>query len=201
MAEYSEMDRILSRYFDGSICAEELSKLEAKLLADGEFANHVSRTCLMHRQVSELLTETKLHALMDNFVTGSRTLPKDAVLQFTSADVRSKNASLLQPALLGRGRRNRLRSLVGWGTIAASALALAAWGVHSRKSSNGVGTTADASKTVPVQDTSAARQIVATLTQVDDCVWADNAPTLHHGQQLMKGDQVALSLRHGEGDI
>jgi len=130
MTEYPDLDRMLSRYFDGSISAKELAELESRVLADEEFADRVSRSCLLHRQIAELLTETRLHELMDNFIKGSRTLPQDAVLQFTSADSRNKNSSRSDPASAGRrylARKMAVRSLIAWGSVAVSVLALAAW--------------------------------------------------------------------------
>ncbi len=41
MLEYAELDRLLSRYFDGSVAADELALLESRLAADEQFAEHV----------------------------------------------------------------------------------------------------------------------------------------------------------------
>ena len=84
MNDGSEFDVLLSRYFDGTLSPSELAELEAKLLADEAFAEHVSSWCLVHRQIIELLTETRLHDLLDQFVQGTPGLPGRAFRQTTS---------------------------------------------------------------------------------------------------------------------
>ena len=79
MSDYSEFDVLLSRYLDGTLSTNELAQLEEKLVGDDAFAEHFSRWCLAHRQIVELLTETKLHDLMDQFVQGSPGLPKGRI--------------------------------------------------------------------------------------------------------------------------
>src|SRR5262245_31606982 len=191
MTEYPELDRLLSRYFDGSIEANELAALEGRLITDDAFAEQVSRWCLLHRQVSELLTETKLHALMDHFVKGSPSVPKDALLQLASTSTRQSGPKRSKSWL-------SLRQLFAWGAVAASLLALAAWTQHLRKDSNSSPApttfTKDSQSAAKQQEQNALspQQVVATLTQVEDCVWEPGAPALHHGQQLVKGDQIAL---------
>src|SRR5262245_38603140 len=85
MAEYAEFDGLLSRYFDGAATADEMAQLESRLIADEKFAEHFSRWCLLHRQITEVLTESTLHALMDRFATGSPSLPKTVLSQITSS--------------------------------------------------------------------------------------------------------------------
>ena len=58
MSDEAEFDRLLSRYLDGSVSAAELAQLESRLLADDEFTRRFSRWCLLHRQISELFTES-----------------------------------------------------------------------------------------------------------------------------------------------
>src|SRR5215831_17058197 len=81
MPEFEQFDAVLSRYLDGSIADDELAKLEAKLQADETFAAHFSRWCLLHRQIAELLTENTLHEIMDQFATGTGSLPKNVLKQ------------------------------------------------------------------------------------------------------------------------
>src|SRR3972149_1367500 len=79
MSEYPELDRLLSRYLDGSASRDDMATLETQLAADEKFAEHFARWCLTHRQVSELLTESKLHQLMDQCVKSAPGFPKDAL--------------------------------------------------------------------------------------------------------------------------
>ena len=71
MANNDAWDLLLSKYFEGSITSEELKRLEEELLRDSEFAHYVAQWCVMHRQIGDLLTEDRLHELMDQFVTRS----------------------------------------------------------------------------------------------------------------------------------
>ena len=85
MPGFEQFDEILSRYLDGSISPDQLAQLDAKLLADETFAAHFSRWCLLHRQIAELLTESTLHEIMDQFATGTGSLPKNVLKQSGSA--------------------------------------------------------------------------------------------------------------------
>src|SRR5262249_32657777 len=74
MANNEAWDLLLSKYFEGSIAPEELKRLEEELLRDNQFAHYVAEWCVMHRQIGDLLTEDRLHELMDQFVTRSPAL-------------------------------------------------------------------------------------------------------------------------------
>jgi Concanavalin A-like lectin/glucanases superfamily len=175
MSDYPDLDRLLSRYLDGSVDADELALLESQLAVDEHFAEHFARWCLAHRQVSELLTENKLHRLMDQFVTTAPGLPKQTVNQ-----LRESSAAV--------ARKQYRRTLV-WMACTSAVVLSAIWllAIRSQPESeeNGV-RLADAAVD------SSAPKVVATLTQVVDCAWAAGAPALHHGQLLRVGDQVAL---------
>ncbi len=178
MSEYPELDRLLSRYLDGSAEAADMATLEATLAADEQFAEHFARWCLAHRQIADLLTESKLHLLMDQFATSSPSLPKEA---FRERRERSSGGS---GGGSGGGRR-----MFAWATIAGALLSVGAWLWVDRSEPQ----TADptVAKTV-TEPTTSELVIAATLTQIVDGVWAKGAPALHHGQLLHVGDQVAL---------
>src|SRR6478752_1865023 len=193
--EYSGLDRILSRYFDGSIGAEELAELEAKLNADDQFAAYASRWCLLHRQIAELLTETQLHELMDDFIKGSPTFPRDTLLQLTPAATRAGSKS--QSGVLSRMRRIAVdwqpsrRFMIG-AVIAASTLVFLASRMHFQDGPRNAASPGTDQDVNSQRAADASQEVVATLTQVEDCVWQADAPVLHHGQQLMKGNRIAL---------
>jgi hypothetical protein len=179
MTDYAEFDLLLNRYLDGTLSAEELAQLEAQLVTDEAFAEHFSRWCLAHRQIAELLTETKLHDLMDQFMQGSPGLPKGAFRQPSAAATPSSAAD-------GAAHKVRNRRLGRWQALAAAVAitGIIAWWVVDRPSA-----------LAPVKSLPAPirGQIIATLTQVVDGVWAPGAPELGHGQQLAKGSRVALA--------
>ena len=113
MSDYREFDELLSRYFEGSISSEDLSRLEQNLLADEMFAQHVSQWCLMHRQIADLLTEKALHELMEGYVTGSPALQQEIFNQ-------SSPASAQNLARRDSHRISRLnRRLLGFAVVAA----------------------------------------------------------------------------------
>ncbi len=193
-SQYSALDRILSRYFDGTIDAEELAELEAKLVADNQFAAYASRWCLLHRQIAELLTETKLHELMDDFIKGSPTFPKDTLLQLTPAAAR---AGSKPQSGLSRMRRiahdwQPSRRFVVAAVIAASTLVFFASRMHFQQTPGNAASPATDQEANSQHAADASQEVVATLTQVEDCVWQADAPVFHHGQQLMKGNRIAL---------
>lgn len=170
MSAYSDFDRLLSRYLDGSASAADMTALEAQLANDDQFAEHVAQWCLAHRQISELLTESKLHDLMDQFSTTMPGLPREAL-----REPRAERSTVLSWS-----------QRLAWTGLAAAILAVAAWYLML--------------PTVPVEKQLADKgrmqinlgEPFATLTQIVDGVWAPGAPELHYGQPLRLGDQVAL---------
>ncbi len=194
MSEYTEFDPLLSKYLDGSIRSEELVQLETKLLGDSEFAAHFSRWCLLHRQVTELLTENTLHQLMDQFSQGAPSLPIAALSQLTSGAPPS--APLGSFSIQNRSRRGTWRSThTNWEAslfnrfwvpgIATAALLLISFGLYYQFRSAPSGLTGEDINTIRRQS-SENLDVVATLTQVVDGVWAKKAPTLETGQLLAK---------------
>jgi hypothetical protein len=172
MSQYSEFDHLLSRYLDGSASAADVAALETQLAADEQFAEHFAQWCLAHRQISELLTESKLHDLMDQFSTSMPGLPKEAL-----RDQRERSA-----------KSSSWTQSLAWAGLAGAILVAAAWYVT------------DTWIPAPLKDLAAkpaaadanGPEIVATLTQIVDGVWEPGAPALHYGQPLRLGDQVAL---------
>jgi hypothetical protein len=185
--QFPQFDRLVSRFLDGDISANELSLLESKLTSDEQFAEHFARWCLAHRQITELLTESKLHVLMDQYVKSSPALPKDAFLATGRMVTRENSAASSESwnATAQRGHGDRPRFGRRFSRVIAIAAILFGIGVLApwlRKEAPRqiVSTRADATS-------------VATLTQVVDAVWVSDAPVLHHGQQLEQGSRVALT--------
>jgi hypothetical protein len=181
MSDYTELDHLLSRYLDGSVNADELAQLESCLLTDEKFAEHFSRWCLLHRQISELLAESALHEIMDQFVKGSPALPK-ALTQFGSAAHKPPETPTTM-AFSGQRRKQYAGPGTRWfsrrwfvlGAAAAAVIMIAAWAIQQRSNSR-------------LNDT----DVVATLTQLVDGVWEPYATGLHPGQLLGTGSRIAL---------
>lgn len=177
MSEYAELDCILSRYFDGSASTADVAALESRLADDVASAEHVARWCFTHRQISDLLTESKLHDLLDQF-SNSPLLPREAFRE-------------------GRERNSAASSRIGqrmlsWAALAGAVLVVGTWLYLNRV------------KQVesPIDPTSIARSeptgkesgpaVAATLTQLADCTWSPSATPFHHGQLLHVGDRVTI---------
>lgn len=176
MSEYAELDRILSRYFDGSASAADVAELESRLADDAAAAEHVARWCFTHRQIADLLAESQLHDLMDRF-SSSPLLPKEA---FRTG--RDRNAES------GRfGQR-----MMSWAALAGAVLLVGTWLYLNRGIPEAISTdpTTVARPTTTHKDAGPA--VAATLTQLADCTWCPDAPQFDHGQLLHVGDRVAI---------
>lgn len=191
---------LLNRYFDGAASAEEVAALEARLLADDEFADRVSRWCLMHRQITELMTENALHEIMDRFVQGAPRPPKQVWAGAQSVSRVDDEGSSIP---VGRGRK--------WLFAAATAAAVAAivaasWWSYMASQAGGL---ADSAAGRPVRrpgvapdpllfdanlnkGTPVGEEIIATITRLADAVWAKDGAKLSPGDQLAIGDRVVL---------
>ncbi|HTQ40162.1 MAG TPA: LamG-like jellyroll fold domain-containing protein [Pirellulales bacterium] len=188
MSDESELDLLLSRYLDGSVNADELAQLESRLISDEQFAQHFSRWCLLHRQISELFTESVLHEIMNQFIQGSPALPKKALSQLTAANKQTAGPMKLA---FSDERRSRANSpLLFWrrwsvlGVAAAVLLAVSLW-IFQQRSNSWL-------SEVPTARDVDVNNVVATLTQAVDAVWDPRGPAFHPGQLFCKGSHVAL---------
>ncbi|HEY2826017.1 MAG TPA: LamG-like jellyroll fold domain-containing protein [Pirellulales bacterium] len=191
MSDYPQLDHLLSRYLDGTVNADELAQLESHLLADEKFAEHFSRWCLLHQQISELFTERALHEIMDQFVNGTPGLPKKALSHLASNSHKPPDTPTTF-AFTGHRSADQGQPSVGsffrrWlvlGAAAAAMVVITAWLIQHRPNSwlNDVPTSRD----------SANSNVVATLTQVVDGVWDPHATAFHPGQLLSQGNRIAL---------
>jgi Concanavalin A-like lectin/glucanases superfamily len=174
MSDYPQLDRLISRYVDGLASADDMAALEQMLARDERFAEHLARWCLAHRQVSELLAESKLHDLMDQFASSSPGLPKDAF-----RDRRERGAP-------SGGRRR----MFAWLALAGMLAACAAWLIVARSDLRGLGEMIADSV---VGRAGGGGESAATLTQLVDAKWAAGKTVFHHGQQLHVGDRIELA--------
>ncbi len=190
ISDYSAHDNLLSRYLDGTINADELAELESRLVADEKFAEHFSRWCLLHQQISEIFTESALHEIMDQFVKGSPGLPKRALSHLASNSHKPPDTPTTlaftrhpaaRPGVLGLPWLFRHWAILG---AAAAIILVAAWMVQHRSGTwlSGVPSSHDVENA----------DLVATLTQVVDGVWAPRATVFHAGQLLRKGSRIEL---------
>lgn len=176
MTDYDRMAPLVSRYFDGLSTREELAELEERLLTDDEFAQHVSRWCLMHGHVAELLTESALHQLMDQFKSSSPGARAEILNAAAAAAAKPLKVRFLPSAGFFRSRTLWIGALAA--TVAFAALAHVLW-----RSTQEAPQVAAAAKT-PSR--------LATLTQLTNAVWVPGAAPYHHGEQLVQGNRIAL---------
>jgi hypothetical protein len=183
---------------EGELSREELSTLEEIILADDRFADRFSRWCLMHRQVAELLSEDRLHELMDQFVTGSPGPPKSMLSPLVKAAQQNRTG-----ASDTRSMRTWLRGDAAWsrrfhGLIAACVLLVSGAAVifmATRQSDQDrpfAAINRQPPDVAPDATNDRSAEAIATLTQLVDAVWVADASELRNGTQLLPGSRVAL---------
>jgi ferric-dicitrate binding protein FerR (iron transport regulator) len=193
-----EVDPLLSAFLDGSISRDELAAIETRLTTDAQFADYFARWCLTHRQIIELLAESQLHRLMDQFVTTSPGLPKktkrnSGISQAADAgqlSLPSQHENSYYPA--DDTRSTRLGALT-LGMLTAIVAGVVYWLLPGfSKPDQAVEPTAQAAAT---QEPAAQKDapIVATLTQIVDAIWAPDAAVFSHGQPLREGSHIMLA--------
>ncbi len=191
MPRQVDNDELISGYFEESLDAGQLRQFETRLVDDPAFADQVARWSLLHRQVFELLAESKLHALMDRAVTSSPSLPSDFRAELEAAAARRSGSP--GPTDSSRARRpDRSWRRLAWPAIAATAAAIAAvvWWSLPQAAAPLESAPMVAGAPVPAADAPAT---VATLTQTEDCQWASWAPSFDCGQQLTEGTRLILA--------
>ena len=125
MPRQVDNDELISGYFEESLDAGQLRQFETRLVDDPAFADQVARWSLLHRQVFELLAESKLHALMDRAVASSPSLPSDFRAELEAAAARRSGSP--GPTDGSRARRpDRSWRRLAWTAIAATAAAIGA---------------------------------------------------------------------------
>jgi hypothetical protein len=199
MSEDVHLDHLLSQYFEGTIAADELAKLESRLLSDDVFAEHVALWCLMHRQIGELRTEHALHQLMDQFIKGSPGSPQDTFAQLESFSARDLAEPRRSPISSRDHNSGASRSLfsswmrtsaaIAFGGLLLVGLGAALWNLGRMDAAR---RPVELARAVPETAAVPTGEFAATLTQLVDGVWAPGAPELDFGQQLPAGTRVAL---------
>jgi hypothetical protein len=189
MSDYSDFDAVLSRYFDGEASQDDVSHLEAAL-ADEPFAEYVSRWCLLHRQIGEVLNEDALHQLMDQFAAGAPGLPRSAMSPASKSIAGAVDREM--PGSSRRAKRRHAPSLAIAATL-ITGVSIAAWLFHS------AGTPSDKTEAhvvdAPLRSSSPTAEkpaVLGTVTQLVAAQWKPGAVQLRHGQQLSAGATVAL---------
>jgi Concanavalin A-like lectin/glucanases superfamily len=198
MDKLSQNDALVSGYFDGTLAPDAIAELEAKLMTDDQFAEYLSRWCFMHRQFVDLLTEDMLHEMMEQFVSSSPGLSRNAFIHASkrSGGMKQNRESVPHPRTERIGRRDSPRfSRLAMGALAVTAAAFFTLSVVLWRANRAIVDTQTAA------DPQAATRptgpptgdAVATLTQIVDAVWAPDARMFRHGQQLRRGSRIALS--------
>lgn len=97
--------KLCSRYLDNDLSKDEVEHFDWLLCNDANFADIFARCALTHRQISELITEDKLHSLLDTALSGTPSLPRELVKQIS--DTQSSNH------LLSASKRTRTFGSLG----------------------------------------------------------------------------------------
>lgn len=182
--------RLISLYLDGTLNAEELSEIERSLIEDSRFADLFARCSLTHRQVIELLTEDKLHVLLDQAVASSPSLPRDISMQLSSLS-RNQRRSVGMSEVMGRHAWNKTFLQVPvWMWAATAVLMIVTAFLWQRQALDAKNDDLLASRPEIVNDEQ--WPVAATLTRMVDCEWATGATPLSLGDQINTGTRVAL---------
>ncbi len=177
-----DFERLISRYLDGTIDARELGEFE-EYLASGEVpAQRFAEWCLMHRQVADILSEDRLHDLIDQMLVDRPGPPR-------TPQNRTEHPGLRQQLAPSKGWAWWSPRLVS-ATVGAAAMAVAAtvglllW--WPTTASDGTPSSVDA----PASEVAVA---VASLAQLIDATWNASDESLETGQLLKAGDRVKLA--------
>lgn len=215
------LEALFSRYLDGQIGAEELAELERLILGDPKVADYLSEWCLIHRQIGDVLSEDRLHGLIDQYLVG-RPGPPAALAGDGGRVTRAIERDSPSPI-----------QMAAWavgvcGVLAASVMAVLLWSEPERDGGSKSGRIAVATGHEQAEQSlvlgpqvngrpapgfspisnprlataaavnDAAPTPVASLTQLFDAVWADPDSALIHGQVLSTGERVALASGHAK---
>lgn len=170
----SAIDKLLSRYLDGSLTVEELAELDDAIQHRVGVAEQTANWFLLHRQTQELTAEEKFSAVVDGVLAGSLSLPPS----------RSSDAGKKGAAGSAVDRPTPRRVLVVWPAVAA---ALAAAALLMAVFPSGV------VQHNAERHSSASEQpaVIAAVTSLTDAEWTIGRP-LGVGDGLVEGDQIAL---------
>ncbi len=191
--EQVDNDRLISAFLEGELGSAEMHEFESRLVDDEAFADQVARWSLLHRQMFELLTESKLHALMERAVASSPSLPMEFRAELEAATAKRRDMSGRSGSSRDR-RARRSRWWLAWSSIAATAAAVAAllwWNVPPAAQPESPPSQAIAAAPAAADDEQAPAT-VATLTQTDGCQWASWGASFDCGEQLVEGTRLIL---------
>jgi hypothetical protein len=198
MSADDPLERLLSRYFDGELDAHGVAELEGRLIDDANAPRRAAEWCLAHRQITDVLSEDRLHDLIDQMLVGRPGPPREV---FEPRTLSSPSA--------GRRLVPRAAWALSLATIAtAAAIVFAIFRPLDWRPANGPGgknSPQEANVTastdpVPFEfslqpGTSSPRtesHSIASLAQVIDVVWESPEATLESGQDLLPGSHVRL---------
>lgn len=173
MSDSANFDELLSSYFEGIVSADELRQLEHLLLTDDALLERASEQSLLHRQVFELLTEQRLHQMMDEFGSGAKAVPN----AMRSAITSDQSGTAPPPST------HVWKLAAGAACLAASVMAIALWQRPSESN------TAEVAEQPTAIDSENA---VATLTQLSQARWKASARQHQFGEPLSGGSRIAL---------
>ncbi|MBA3482367.1 MAG: FecR domain-containing protein [Pirellulales bacterium] len=173
---------LFNGYLDGELTSEELSRLDAWIAADAKNAADFLDWIALQAWTREAIQSDLLQQVLRG--------PE------TDGDQALKRASNIEASADQRSRRT---SRSAWAAIAASLL-VAATAYWWSATSSPTGRVANAGKgDEPVQDAVAEfnreaeeSPVVATVTRLEQCVWASSQTSLGYGQQLVEGTQVSI---------
>ncbi|TWT92855.1 FecR protein [Botrimarina colliarenosi] len=192
MRQENELARLASRYVDGTITGPELAELERRVLVEDGAAERLSEWCLMHRQIVDILSEDRLHDLIDQMLVGRPGPPRGVFSEVNQRRSRPKT----RPGINSRYLRIRAMWPAGLAVAAGVAgLALFFWWRPTLLRVNPLAAPAFANQ--PNESAAAGAEgraaVVASLTQLIDASWRSPEAALEQGQLIAAGGRVQLA--------
>lgn len=182
-----ELDRLFSRYLDGTINSEEAAQLSSAVARDPAIARAFAEWCLMQRQVVDVLCEDKFHDLIDQMLVARPGLPGemsrriDGGARATAPD-HSPGKALWRWAALGGG------------LLAAAILLMLLWAPFSGPQVATVDpAVGDSSANTADGSADDAPAAIGSLTELIDATWKPEAEQYKPGEALKVGSFIRLS--------
>jgi hypothetical protein len=171
MSEYQDFDSLLHKYFEGLASTQEVELLGQLLLTDDDLVQRASEQSLLHRQVFELVTEQRLHEIMDKFAGGGSAVP--SLLRASSHNVSDSSS---RP-------RHFFRVWSAFGIAAVLLLSLGVWQFAATETTD----------VANLGEVDSSENIAATLTQLANVHWKPGSPQFQYGAPLPNGSRIALT--------
>lgn len=170
---------LIERYFDGIASKQDIREIETRLVEEEKFSDSFARAGILHRQISELITENRLHKLLDEAASHS---PAISVLSQNRKVISTKHS--LDQSNKTKKRTDFLK-LVSLSLAASLAIGFFYWTSYPLDEN-----TIEAAKANQFENLNG---IAATVTHTKNCEWSEEFKPLSVGDQVAEGQKILLN--------